>query len=124
GGREIHTANAFKNALGTYPGGWRVPLTYRRDGHEHEIVVRLANFHRAGELDALLQSEQGPPEPDQPPGPPRAGQPPGGQPRRGGPQPPDPDGRRPNRGPGRGGAEAEIPAAVKPFFEKRTSYAN
>ena len=35
GGREIGTANAFKNVLGTYPSGWRVPLTYRRDGKEY-----------------------------------------------------------------------------------------
>src|SRR4051812_46783296 len=37
GGRDITSTNAFKNALGTYPVGWRVPLTYRRDGKEYDI---------------------------------------------------------------------------------------
>ena len=34
GGRDIGTVNAFKNALGTYPSGWRVPITFppRRSG--------------------------------------------------------------------------------------------
>jgi serine protease Do len=62
-GREINSANAFKNALGTFPAGWRVPLTYRRDGKEFETHVRLAANHREGELEALLQAEQEKPEP-------------------------------------------------------------
>jgi S1-C subfamily serine protease len=124
GGREIHTVNAFKNALGTYPGGWPVSITYRRDGRDYERRVRLANFHRAGELEALLASEQGPREPGQPPGPRRGGeQPPPDAPRRRGRGDPDgpPDGRRSGR---RGRGEAEMPAAVKPFYEERAGYAN
>jgi serine protease Do len=121
-GREIRTVNSFKNVLGTYPGGWRVPITFRRDGKEFERRVRLANFHRAGELDALLQMEQGPPDPDAP----RRGGPPG---RRGEPGPPDerprrggpPDERRPGR---RGRGEPEMPTAVKPYYEERKGYAN
>ena len=50
GGRPIGTVNAFKNALGIYPKGWRVPLVYRRDGKEHEIQVRLTGVHAAEEL--------------------------------------------------------------------------
>ena len=64
GGRDIGTANAFKNVLGTYPVGWRVPLTFRRDGEEFERRVRLAGLHREGELEALLQAEHEPPDPD------------------------------------------------------------
>ncbi|MEX2316359.1 MAG: trypsin-like peptidase domain-containing protein, partial [Pirellulales bacterium] len=96
GGREIHTVNAFKNVIGTYPGGWPVTVAFRRDGKDFERRVRLANFHRAGELEALLASEQGPREPD---GPPRRGQPPR-PPREGDPNPPE----APRRGPlnGRG----------------------
>ena len=30
-GRTITTPNGFKNALGIFPKGWRVPLTYRRE---------------------------------------------------------------------------------------------
>jgi serine protease Do len=128
GGREINSVNAFKNALGTYPGGWRVPITYRRDGKEFERRVRLTNFHRDGELQALLESEQGqeedprgprrgePRAPDDEPMPesPRRGD--GGR-RRGG--PPDRGGRG-----RRGRGAAEMAPAVKSFFEERAGYAN
>ena len=52
GGRDISTANALKNVLGTYPQGWRVPVVFRRDGKEYERLVRLAGVHREGELAA------------------------------------------------------------------------
>jgi S1-C subfamily serine protease len=129
GGREILSVNAFKNLLGTYPGGWRVPITFRRDGQEFNRRVRLANFHRAGELEALLASEQGPP--DQPPDPRRGDEPrPGeeprmpGEPRRGDGQRrrgAPPDGRRPSP---RGRGRPEIPAAVKNTYEERAGFAN
>ena len=32
GDRPIWTPNGFKNVLGIFPRGWRVPLSYRRDG--------------------------------------------------------------------------------------------
>jgi serine protease Do len=51
-GRDIRTVNAFKNALGIYPKGWRVPLTYRREGQTFDILVRLRGVHRTGELAA------------------------------------------------------------------------
>lgn len=62
GGRDISTANAFKNVLGTYPQGWRVPLVFRRDGEEFERMVRLAGVHRDGELAELMEGG-GPAEP-------------------------------------------------------------
>jgi S1-C subfamily serine protease len=49
-GRPIDTVNAFKNALGILPKGWRVPLSYRRDGQRHDVVVRLAGLHSPREL--------------------------------------------------------------------------
>ncbi len=55
GGREIGTVNAFKNVLGIYPKGWRVPLTYRRDGKNYETLVRLAGVHGEEELTSLMQ---------------------------------------------------------------------
>ena len=55
GGRKIDTANAFKNVLGIYPKGWRVPVTYRRDGKERETFVRLTGVHGEEELIALVQ---------------------------------------------------------------------
>jgi len=44
-GRPIATPNGFKNILGTFPSGWRVPLGYRRDGKRYDTLVRLAGVH-------------------------------------------------------------------------------
>jgi S1-C subfamily serine protease len=49
-GRPIASVNAFKNALGIFPRGWRVPLVYRRGGETERILVRLDGVHRTGEL--------------------------------------------------------------------------
>lgn len=40
-GRPMTTVNQFKNVLGLYPKGWRVPLVYRRDNERREVLVRL-----------------------------------------------------------------------------------
>ncbi len=50
GGRPIGTTNAFKNVLGIFPRGWRVPMIYRHGGETIETHVRLAGVHREGEL--------------------------------------------------------------------------
>ena len=50
------TANALKNVLGTYPEGWRVPISFRRDGKVYERLTRLAASHHEGELAALMES--------------------------------------------------------------------
>ena len=66
-GRAIDSPNAFKNVLGIYPKGWRVPLTFLRDGTRHEIHVRLAGVHAREELLAKIQQapeEQTPPKPN------------------------------------------------------------
>jgi serine protease Do len=70
-GRPITTTNAFKNVLGTFPQGWRVPLVYRREGQTQEILVRLASLHSSEELLQLTEKALGPPEPEpeQPPTP-------------------------------------------------------
>jgi serine protease Do len=44
GGRRVTSANGFKSVLGTFPKGWSVPLTVRRDGKEIEMTVRLAGL--------------------------------------------------------------------------------
>jgi S1-C subfamily serine protease len=79
-GRDIATANAFKNVLGVYPEGWRVPLVTRRDGKETQMLARLAALHREGELAALINEEPEqptPPHPEKPEGdkPPEKGKP-------------------------------------------------
>ena len=48
GGRPISTPNGFKNVLGIFPKVWRVPLSYRRDGKRHDVLVRLAGLHSGG----------------------------------------------------------------------------
>ncbi|MDZ4684477.1 MAG: trypsin-like peptidase domain-containing protein [Planctomycetaceae bacterium] len=50
GGRTIGSANQFKNVLGIYPDGWKVPLVYRRNGQKHDLMVELRSLHRASEL--------------------------------------------------------------------------
>ena len=67
GGRPIGTVNAFKNVLGIYPKGWRVPLVLRRDGKEQEIHVRLTGVHATEELQKLMQrTPRSEPQPDRP----------------------------------------------------------
>ncbi|MEE8451770.1 MAG: trypsin-like peptidase domain-containing protein, partial [Thermoguttaceae bacterium] len=50
GGRTISTPNGFKNALGIYPKGWRIPLSFRHDGRRYDVLVRLAGLHATEEL--------------------------------------------------------------------------
>lgn len=57
GGREITTVNGFKNVLGIFPKGWRVPLSYRRDGDRRDVLVRLMGVHSPEEL---LEKIEGP----------------------------------------------------------------
>jgi S1-C subfamily serine protease len=54
-GREIRSANDFKNVLGILPPGWRVPVMYRRQGDVAEIRVRLQRLHSEGELLEKIQ---------------------------------------------------------------------
>jgi S1-C subfamily serine protease len=107
GGRDISTANAFTNVLGTYPEGWRVPIVFRRDGAEYESLVRLAAAHRDGELATMMEGgpEQPPSEqPDRPRG------------------PPQPDAPKEIRAAVR--KVGKLPAEVAKFFEPRSGYAN
>jgi serine protease Do len=61
GGRSISTVNGFKNVLGIFPKGWRVPLSYRRDGQRYDTFVRLAGVHPKEELLASVQKQPNPP---------------------------------------------------------------
>ena len=67
-GRSIRTVNQFKNVLGIYPKGYRVALTYRRDGIEKDIWVRLAGVHTKEKLIELISGAS---SPDAAPGKPR-----------------------------------------------------
>jgi S1-C subfamily serine protease len=118
GGREIGSVNAFKNALGTYPGGWRVPITFRRDGQEFERRVRLAMFHRAGELEALLNEQ---PELPSPPRPHPQDEP---QPDDKQENPDQPQPERPRRPSLPSHKKQPLPVAIRPYYEESPGYAN
>lgn len=105
-GRSIRTVNALKNVLGILPAGWRVPLSFRREGRLNEIMVRLASVHSAAELAEIVSGRR--------PGPGR------------------PDGEKPG-GPGEGppaeaaptaSAAESLPKSLRDLYESRTGYAN
>ncbi len=59
-GRPIRSVNQFKNILGIYPNGWKLPLTYKHEGDQKSVIVRLRTLHRASELNP---EQEAPPEP-------------------------------------------------------------
>jgi len=65
-GRDITTANRLKNALGVFPRGWLVPLTFRRDGQSFDTTVRLMGVHDQSQLYDLVQKQEQ--KPAEPPG--------------------------------------------------------
>lgn len=67
GGRVIRSTNMFKNILGTYPKGWRVPLSYRQGDKTINVTVRLAGVHGEEELAELVQREKTPAKPSDKP---------------------------------------------------------
>src|SRR5207245_2025370 len=44
--RVLSSVNQYKNILGTYPKGWRVPLVYRHENKDTEVLVRLMGWQR------------------------------------------------------------------------------
>lgn len=69
-GRPVSSVNHYRNVLGLYPRGWRLPLEYRREQSRKEILVRLMGVQRRGVDD---QVQEGPkpkvPTPKGPPSP-------------------------------------------------------
>jgi len=100
GGRPITTANAFKNVLGIYPKGWRVPLSFRHEGQRYDVMVRLAGVHTPEEL---IRAVSGRPRrlpmpipvPEPQPEQPKPEQPQPHQPQPGSPQPEQPNSDQP-----------------------------
>ena len=123
GGRAISTPNGFLNVLGGLPKSWRVPLSYRRDGKRHDVLVRLAGVHAEAELLDLLAAHP-PAEPGEPPKPDKK-QPPGkgrNEKPRGRPEPPPVPGH-PHLPPSLG-RDAPMPPIVKQHYEVRRGFAN
>jgi serine protease Do len=145
GGREIGSVNGFKNVLGIYPQGWRVSLSFLREGQRYDIQVRLAGVHGKGQLIEMVQKEAQAPPDDRPDGEPPKKRPPGPPgPDRQPPKPPEPERQGPERqgperqGPERQGGEAPpdfapesphlpakpVPAEAAALIQKRPGYAN
>lgn len=114
-GRPIRSVNQFKNILGIYPKGWKLPLVYRRDEEKREIYVRLRALHQEAEL--LAQSgnrpEQPMPQPEKKPEPDQDN----GEEDRPRPQLPIPV-------PGRREAAPEPPEEYRHLLVKKTGFAN
>jgi S1-C subfamily serine protease len=109
GGRTIDSPNAFKNVLGIYPKGWRVPLSFLRDGTRQDIHVRLAGVHAREELLAKIQQapiEEAPPKPR-----------PGKED-----QPKGDDQEKPPAKPH--GEPAKVPDELQQYIKKRSGFAN
>lgn len=56
--RKITSVNQFKNILGIYPKGYRVPIVYERDGEKKVVRVRLDGVHGVQELTDLVQGSK------------------------------------------------------------------
>jgi len=115
-GRPISTANQYKNILGILPKGWRVPLSYRRDGKQYDVLVRLQGVHHEEEL---IEKASG-----RPPTPPMPIPKPGDQPKKS--PPPGKDGKKPANklpvAPPR--VELPVPEVVKKHFVEKRGFAN
>lgn len=61
-GRPMPTVNQYKNVLGIFPKGWRMPLLYRRDNVKREVLVRLEGLMRKEEMEGPRER----PRPGQP----------------------------------------------------------
>jgi S1-C subfamily serine protease len=75
-GRPLTSTNQYKNVLGLFPKGWRVPLVYRRNNEKHEILVRLMQLQQTQLAEDAGNRPKVPPQPPGPPGRPRIPQPP------------------------------------------------
>ncbi len=120
GNRRISTANGFKNALGIFPKGWRVPLSFLRGGQRYDVYVRLAGVHSQEELWRLLERPVAP----------RPGEPPPGRPR---PNPDQPQEPKPPKQPQPGDPDPtpaddqsglSFAEEVQKSYERRRGFAN
>ncbi len=119
-GRPISTANGFQNAMGIYPKGWRIRLSFRREAERFDVKVRLRGVHGR---DELLRKTAGRPRTPPRPAPPK----PGDQPKEGEPKDGDSTPKRPKIKPSAQPprpAAAPLPEIVKKHFEAKTGYAN
>jgi len=116
GGRPITTPNGFKNVLGIFPKGWRVAMSFRRDGERHDVLVRLAGLHSEAELVAKTSGRRRlhPLPIPQPGDDPEQEKPKPGEPKPG--DAPEPANAK--------SANAAMPEIVRDHFQAKRGYAN
>lgn len=122
GGRAVTTVNGFKNVLGIFPRGWRIPLSYRHNGERRDVFVRLMGVHAPGELVAKLE-QQSPHAKEQPKPQPKPKMKLQRKPGDEDPEPgdqPAPEKQDPPSAP----KAKQLPEHIKPLIEKRRGYAN
>jgi S1-C subfamily serine protease len=146
-GRQLGSINQFKNVLGIYPKGWRLPMVFRHEDEERkqtvkkEVLVRLAGVQRQERLEGQRRPRpRAPDEPGQPrpgtprpgtprpgtprPGTPRPGQPKPDEPKPDQPRPDQPDQPRPDRPDLPGAPKPDKPTPVDRYYEAKPGYAN
>jgi S1-C subfamily serine protease len=66
-GRPMESVNHYKNVLGIFPRGWRVPIRYRHDNDSRETLIRLMGAMPREIEDPNAKPQPGPPQPAGPP---------------------------------------------------------
>ncbi|MFK7822198.1 MAG: S1C family serine protease, partial [Planctomycetaceae bacterium] len=61
-GRPIRSVNQFKNILGIYPNGWKLPLTFREGDQLKRVMVRLRPRHSESEMAQFSKKTSGQPK--------------------------------------------------------------
>ncbi|MCH2125124.1 MAG: trypsin-like peptidase domain-containing protein [Pirellulaceae bacterium] len=112
GGRPVDTVNQFKNVLGIYPKGWRIPLSFRRGNQRFDVLVRLAGLHAQDELLEKVSGHSLEPPRPKPPEPPEKKKRPQDKPK---PQPPLPH---------KPAIKADLPPEIAKIIVKKRGYAN
>lgn len=102
-GRKVTTVNQFKNVLGIFPKGWRVPVKFARDDETIDVFIRLQGVHTDEDLVKIVAGNE--PAPTVPPKP-------GEQPKL--PGTPNVTAR----------PSVKAPAGYEDLFEKQTGFAN
>ncbi|HEY7426488.1 MAG TPA: trypsin-like peptidase domain-containing protein [Gemmataceae bacterium] len=68
-GRRILSVNQFKNVLGLYPKGWRVPVLFRHENDKKQLEKRETLVRLMGVQRQELPGQNGQPQPQPQPGP-------------------------------------------------------
>ena len=108
-GRKVTTVNQFKNVLGIFPKGWRVPVKFSRDGEVIDTFIRLQGVHTGQDLIKIVSGNENP----TPSAPPIPGDDPGENPT---PETP-PNSQAPQ-------PSVKAPDGYEDLFESRTGFAN